>query len=444
MKKRYLSLLLAGVCVAGALSGCGAKTEAPATEEVKAEAEDTAAEDDADAPEESVEEALDVSTGEDTMAASDTHSDFVRVTDYVFEVTFDNYEQYFEDSRAFMSEKYKIGACSSVQNDMIRGRNYDWYYDDSVCFVAHVPATEDRHASVGVVTGAGLTAEQVLSGEEHDIYKILPYGTLDGINDEGLCININVVNFGEKGEFVMRTEDTSDDVAPLAVPRLLLDKAGNIEEAVAMLKEMDIYSLGKGNEAHYMLSGKTSATDDTYKCVVIELIPDENKHYQISVVDKFVGDMPIMTNFHLTGYDGTMESLTEHPMGLERYEILVKNYGMSDTIPGMQDLMKKVYFTRNYDLYSDNWWYSDMAKSANLTMADRGAACLNGDPANAGAYEAQIRTEMADYLNRSRSDKDKSWHTVHTSVFDCEKNELYMTSQEGAIVYHFGLDSRID
>ncbi|MDO4488975.1 MAG: carcinine hydrolase/isopenicillin-N N-acyltransferase family protein, partial [Eubacteriales bacterium] len=363
-----------------------------------------------------------------------------KLTDYLYEVTMDDYEQYYDVAMERIKKRFNIGGCSSVQNGKIRGRNYDWTYDNASSFVVRVPAAEGRHASVGIAAAAALTEEQILAGEDKAAILSKAYTTLDGVNDAGLAININVVNYEEKGKFKMRTEDPSDDIFPIFVIRKVLDQAGTVEEALAMMDKMDVMSLGTEDEAHFMLSGKTSATDDTFKTVVVEYVPDAKGDYYMNVIENFVDDKPIMTNFHLTDFDGTVESLTPHPMGYERYLLLSKSFDQGNTVLGMADLMSKVYFTKNYDLYKDNFWYSEFSKNAGLTLKDAGEPNLNGDISRAGAYAEIVEKEVNNYLARSRDGGPKTWQTVHTSVIDCENKTLSVIPQEGRIAYTYSVE----
>ncbi|MBQ0059292.1 MAG: linear amide C-N hydrolase [Lachnospiraceae bacterium] len=367
---------------------------------------------------------------------------FDKVTDYLFEVTYDRYEQNIDKAKAYFA-KYNphLGGCSSLQNGAFRGRNYDWLFDEEPEFVIHVPANEEgRHASIGVAATTAVTASDVESGAYLDVYDWLPYVTLDGMNDAGLTVNINVVGFGEMGEFEMKTEDPSDDVCPLMVTRLLLDKAGSIDEAIGMMQDMDIFSLGTLEECHFMITGKQSPDDDTINTVVVELIPNAEKHYELSIIDynkgDFVDNKPVMTNFHLTGFDGSVESATRHPMGMERYQLLIENYDQAKTLRGIMDLMKKVYYTRAYDLYMDNFWYTEYS-GGDLDMTNRGEKNLKGDISAAGAYAAMIQKQLDDY---NRVERDGStWHTVHTSIYDTENAKLYVLPQEAGFSYEFSL-----
>lgn len=371
------------------------------------------------------------------------HSKFTKVTDYLFEVTYTDYEENYQAAQDYCT-KYKpaIGGCSSVQNGLIRGRNYDWTYDEEPEFVVRVPAKPGRHASIGVAATTAITAADVESGKNQDFYKILPYFTLDGMNDAGVTVNLNVVNFGEKGTFKMRTPQTDDDVCPLLITRQLLDKTANLEEIISLLNTMDIFSLGTADECHLMITAPKSASDNTMTTVVIEFIPDENQLYQLNVIDnsknQFVENKPIMTNFHLTGFDGSVASLTPHPMGYERYLILLNSYDQGKTVAGMKELMKKVYYTKAYDIWSDMYWYSDCA-AGELTIKNIGAKALNGDISRAGVYADTIKNIMADFENTTRTSAKKRWHTVHTSVYDIENRTLSVMPQEAGFSYDYKL-----
>lgn len=369
---------------------------------------------------------------------------FNKVTDYLFETTLTDYEQYEKDAKTYMQTHYncKLGGCSSVQNGKIRGRNYDWTFDEEPEFIIHVPAKEGRHASIGVAATTEITAANVESGNVYPVYNIIPYFTLDGINDAGLTININVVGYEEKGKFELKTKTEEDDVCPIMIPRLILDKCGSIQEAIDLLNSIDIYSLSTAEEAHFMISGPQSKEDSTFNTVVIELIPDENKHYQLNVIDynkgNFVDNKAIMTNFHLTDFDGTVGSLTAHPMGYERYLILSENYDQGKTVAGMQDLMKKVFYTHCYDFYSDQIWYSEYT-AGELTM-DAVAGLpkkIDGDTSKAGPFKDALDDAITKYSKLQRD--SQTWHTVHTSVYDIEHKALYILPQESGFSYKFTL-----
>ncbi len=150
-----------------------------------------------------------------------------------------------------------------------------------------------------------------------------------------------------------------------------------------------------------------------------------------------------MTNFHLTGFDGTEDSLTAHPAGYERYLILSECFEQGKTVNEMKDLMKKVYFTKAYDAYSDMIWYSDFTDHEGLTMAGRGEKKISGDYSKAGDFADYYKSEVETYIKNGRKKGVESWHTVHTSVYDIENKMLYVIPQEGGFSYDFSLTERI-
>lgn len=373
-------------------------------------------------------------------ALAETVPSLTKVTDYLYETVFEDYD-YAKGAEYLLKYKPDIGGCSSVQYGALRGRNYDWYYDESIECVVHVPAAQDRHASIGIAAVSRITDAMAQSGEyDPEVYELIPFTTLDGINDAGLCININVVNYGEKGSYTMKTETTEDDVCCLMIPRLILDCASTVDEAIYLLSQVDLFSLSTLDEAHYMISGSKSKEKPERITVVVEFIPDAEGHYQLSIIgteeQPFVDNKMIMTNFHLTGFDGTPESLTAHPMGWERYKLLAKCYEMGKTEMGMADLMKKVYSTRCYDLFIDDFWYSEYAYD-DLTMDKVGKTCLGGDTSLAGAFEGIINYGQRNY---NRGERDSSyWQTVHCSVYNLDTQTLTVRVQEGSIGYKFTL-----
>ncbi|MDO4483802.1 MAG: hypothetical protein Q4C54_05025 [Clostridia bacterium] len=365
-----------------------------------------------------------------------------RISNFLFELTCDDYEQYRPVMDAYLRTAISNVGCSCVQNGYIRGRNNDWYLEDPPVCVVHVPANDKgRHGSVGV-SAANMLTPEILStaGMPDELGHIFPYLTADGINDEGLCININVVNYGELGKPVPR--DPEKMVSPTLVPRLVLDSCGTIEEAVALIGSLDLGTVGTFCEAHYMISGKQSAADDTFNTVVVELIPDENMHYGLNVIDynkgEFVDNKPVMTNFHLTGFDGTLASATKRPMGYERWQLLHRHFAQGNSPRGMLDLMRKVYYTNAYDLTSDNFWYSDLCFN-DLTKDDFGPANLQGDAKNGGKFAERIEHVMEMYAENKPN--KALWQTVYTTVYDCKNKQLYVTPLEARMSFRFGLEA---
>lgn len=144
--------------------------------------------------------------------------------------------------------------------------------------------------------GAGL-ASALLSDDQMLLASL--YAPLDGMNEKGFCISVNMIS---DGEAIQQNSDKPDLTTTTAV-RFLLNQAGSVEEAIDLLKEYDMHS-SMGMMVHFAMA------DSTGRSVVVEYIDSEMK----------VTETPVVTNFYLTEGEkygvGTEQS---H----ERYEILM-------------------------------------------------------------------------------------------------------------------------
>ena len=118
--------------------------------------------------------------------------------------------------------------------------------------------------------------------------------------------------------------------------RLLLDKAANVDEALALLEQYDLHA-SAGMMVHF------SIADAAGRSVVVEYI--DNK---MSIVET-----PVATNFYLTPGEkygiGTEESHT-------RYEILTKTLRPSMSMDEVRDVLNSVS-KHNFDsVYASTEW----------------------------------------------------------------------------------------
>lgn len=174
-------------------------------------------------------------------------------------------------------------GCStiSVQNKeggYYFGRNFDWNTCDAMV-VACYP--ENEYASISTVNmdfvrqGAGLAS--YFMGEE--TLKIASlYAPLDGMNEKGLCVSVNMI---EDSDTISQNSDKTDITTTTAI-RLLLNKAATVEEAVGLLKQYDFHA-----SMNYMVH--LAIADNTGKSVAIEYIDN-----QMQVIET-----PILTNYYL-------------------------------------------------------------------------------------------------------------------------------------------------
>lgn len=345
----------------------------------------------------------------------------VPVSPYLHEIRYANID-YAKGAEYFRRYKPSPAGCSVVARGDIVGRDYDWNYDETAGFVVHTEATGGKHSVIGVARGTkGLTDAFARSGVDSSDYDVLPFLLLDGVNDAGLFCEINVVS-ADKGR-TTGTNRSGEDLFAAMIPRFVLDHAASVDEAIALLRQRNIFCANAGGmseEFHFLLK-------DAKKTVVVEFVQNE-----LVVIDTFVDNMPIMTNHHLHGYDGTRESLTPYAMGIERYEKLKSGYAGAASVARMTELMKSVWYSRAYSQDEDPVWRSEFCgnweRFGNLTK--------DSPPE---AYDGILAYVRDLYQRRSRATGD-TWQTVHTAVYDLSSRSFTVIPQEGESAFSFRLD----
>ncbi len=407
-----------------------------------------------------------------------------KVTDYLYETTLD-YD--FDYSKAIEIEKqYGVNApiaCSAISIGNQRGRNLDWIYAANVEVVVRTPKTDNRHASIGVVPLTSISNKTAADGQYHPAYELLPYQTLDGINDAGICINLNVVNYQELGPWEMKTETTDDDMLETTGPRLILDNCASLADIIPLYDKYDWISMGKADETHIMVSGPRTAEDTTYTTVVFEFVPftEGGKTFRklccISTDEKDIAivggdasrfwhskaDLFIMTNFNLWKFEadkdrkGRLLSATEHPTGFERYENVEAAANTAIGIAGgrdkltsvqMQDIMRTVHYSQWYNLFNHNFWYTEdityiptKEELINLTDEQRNPC---GDinkifKGKDNQFFNGTKTAIESWAKRDRDAKTSLWETVQTLIYNYQERSFQISIHESPDFYEFKL-----
>ena len=124
------------------------------------------------------------------------------------------------------------------------------------------------------------------------------YAPLDGMNEKGLCVSVNMI---QDGDTISQSTEKPDITTTTAI-RMLLNQAADVDEAIALLEQYDFHaSMG------YMIH--LAIADNTGKSVAVEYIDNE-----MNVIET-----PLLTNFYLAEGEkngiGTSQSHT-------RFEIL--------------------------------------------------------------------------------------------------------------------------
>ena len=312
MKKKISVLLLSAMVMTGIMAGCsqnttGAEQNTDRTEDTEAagsinEAGTSSLQSVAITPTEEIEELEDglsvvryegnYGFGE-FLAQGGAESD-AGVTEYLMEQLSDNGLKILFGGNPFGCSTLSVAGADG---GYLFGRNFDWNRSNGM-IISSKP--EEGYASVSTVNMDSIQSSGVdISKMPDNIQAIVGlYAPLDGMNEEGLTVSVNMI---QDSDTIEQDTDRPDITTTTAV-RLLLDQAANVEEAVALLEQYDLHA-SMGMMIHFALA------DADGNSVVVEYIDNE----------MIVTETPVVTNFYLTEGDkfgiGTEQS---H----ERYEIL--------------------------------------------------------------------------------------------------------------------------
>lgn len=334
------------------------------------------------------------------------HSTPVKLSDYLFEITYTDYDT----SRALsifydMDDILRGGACSVVRNGNLVGRNLDFIYCNMAEFIVHVKSAPHRYASVGVSSCLLDFTPYMAEHYPHcTYYDMLPYCTTDGINEKGVYCSINMAPNGDLG-FTTGTHPEYEDLyTPMAV-RYVLDHAATAEEACYLLQHKNLISGTSLGEMHLFIA-------DANNSYVVETINNE-------VVCGKVKDN-IMTNFYLL-----YPTYTPHACGIERYQKLLEHYNEGATLEGMCSLMQSVRYSLAYDPDNTPRWdsefYEDLSHSGGIDIT------INTPK---DVFEKYWQKEVKDFQNRKRDYLLDLWITTHTSVYNIQERSLRVYAQE--------------
>ncbi len=204
----------------------------------------------------------------------------------------------------FGGENFGCSAVSAKSKDgYYFGRNFDWYNCNALVVAAY---PDNGYSSISTVNlnfigfGTSMHSDEILT-------TAAVYAPLDGMNEKGLCVSVNMVEDSEK---VDQRTDLPDITTTTAI-RLLLDKATDTNEAIALLQQYDMHA-SKGLTVHFAVS------DSKGKCVAIEYLNNE----------MIVTETPVVTNFYFAeGEKNGIGTAQSH----ERYEKIMETLADTDT-----------------------------------------------------------------------------------------------------------------
>ena len=147
-----------------------------------------------------------------------------------------------------------FAALGDAEN-MLFGRNFDWEYSPAVLLFTNPPG---GYASVSMVDIAYLGYEETEAGtlidlpiDERRALLDAPFLPFDGMNEHGLTVGMAAVPPGH-----MRSNPEKETIDSLMVIRKMLDRARDVDEAVAIMGSYNI-DMGGGPPLHYLIADRS-------------------------------------------------------------------------------------------------------------------------------------------------------------------------------------------
>lgn len=352
-----------------------------------------------------------------------------KITDYLYEITYGNidYQYAYDHFIDFIS-----GACSAIRNGKWFGRNFDWKYNHQVTFVVHTPKTFDRLAVLGVsgiipgvIDSNANNTSIIIDGT--DMHKLIPFYLLDGVNEKGVFCTYNITPTEDYiYKYINPSKEVRETVSVQMLVRFILDRFNTAQEAITYLTEhVLIYipdsMLDMDYQCHFLIGDYNS----TY---VIEFERNKIKVINANYITNFTINNVKFNSDHTVKYPNPTESgIYEYGFGLERWDIIAKNYSSCITLEGMQDVLNRVKYS---NFIEEPFWYSELVK-----MEDDIGGLVTVDTLPEDCQNAREEAEL-NYLDKDR-DTEKAWITCHSSIYNICCKELHIKSQEEETKYQF-------
>lgn len=359
-----------------------------------------------------------------------------KVEDYLYEITYGNIDYKY----AYEHFKPTLGGCSAIRNGNFLGRNFDWLYNNQVQFIVHTPTTLNNRYSVlgvsGIIPGvekSNVDNEDIII-DDVDMFKLVPFYLLDGINECGVFCTHNIVpldNDTDPTLEITAKKEEKDRVNAFMLPRFILDKFSTAEKAIDyLINYTTIYFSDEVIEAGYQNHLLLGDYDSTY---VIEFI---NEEIVVNNKQKYI------TNFNITGvqfdkynhiqYPPTEFGMNKYGMGLERWDLITDMYPVTNTMEGMRQTLDLVKYSNGYTWDQDEFWYSEIVGMDDDTLEK---ITVDTDPQECTTALSEVMVNW-DYKDRS---EPNVWITCHSSIYDISQKKLYIKNQEGDIEYQFNI-----
>lgn len=190
-------------------------------------------------------------------------------------------------------------SVKNTKKGYLFGRNFDWSKCDGLIISSR---PKEGYASVSTVNSDFIRAGGVNISKLPDSAQAVIglYAPLDGMNEKGLSVSVNMIEDSESIE----QNTKKPDITTTTAVRLLLDRAANVEEALDLLARYDLHA-SMDMMVHFALADAEGSS------VAVEYV--DNK--------MVVTNTPAVTNFYLAEGKkygvGTSQSHTRYDLLME-------------------------------------------------------------------------------------------------------------------------------
>ena len=314
------------------------------------------------------------------------------------------------------------GKCTAIaktlpNGDTVVGRNLDFYVTHKPAYVVRTKGIEGEYETIGLTyVHVGYPDNDYVkaNGLPKKVYDLLPFSSTDVLNEKGFYIEVNMRydEPGKDGKPIFASPSTNpkskERVSVVMLPRYLGARCATVDEAVALAKKLDIYSI-KAPGMNWSLCMMMADATGNYGLMEIA----ENKVY-------FVKKQPVQTNFYVTK---SLYKKQHYKSGMGRYDLVMNNIKDVKTEEDMLNLTKKVtYWQCNFP---DTCQYD--ARTELVEDNSKWSTDYILDPKNAAEVKAKQEEGAAKLRAMTREqvmDVGTYWESAFTNLVNCNKKTL--------------------
>ena len=357
-----------------------------------------------------------------TTVAAD-HAPAKQVFDYVYDLGV--YTSLNEElGKAAVGNRFgnDSGKCTAVaktlpNGDTVVGRNLDFYITHNPAYIIRTKGIDGLYDTIGLsYAHVGYPNNEYVkaNGLPKQLREQLPFASTDVLNEKGLYAEVNMRydEPGKDGKPLFASSGTNpkskERISVTMLPRYLVSRCATVDEAVALAKKIDIYSI-KAPGMNWSLCMLMADATGNYGLLEIA----QNKV-------SFLKKQPAQTNFYITK---PWYKQQHYKSGVGRYETVMNGVKDVKNDEDMFKLIKKVsYFQANFP---DTCQYD--ARTEFVVDNSKWTTDYVLDPKNQEEVKAMMQEGAAKLSKMTREeimDNGTYWESVFTNLVNCNKKTI--------------------